>query len=59
MVPAGEGAAFGVVESKLALEVLVHPLGALALLEDPDDLFATHSSRQCGEGEFRGLLLAV
>src|SRR6266567_1330857 len=59
MVPSGEGAAFEMVESKLALEVLVHPLGAPALLEDPDDLLATHASRQCGEREFRGFLLAV
>ena len=59
MVPAGERATFEVVESELALQVLVHPLGAPALLEDPDDLLPAHAPRQRSEREFRGLLLAV
>src|ERR1700685_4606246 len=40
VMPSAEGPPFVVIQSELSLEVLIHALGAPALLGDPDELFA-------------------
>src|SRR5690349_20510933 len=51
MVPAGEAAAFEVVEAELALELLVNPLCLVPLLDEPHDLLLGHATRQRRERE--------
>ena len=49
VMPAWEGPPLEVVEPELALEVLVHPLGAPAFLEEADDLLLAHAPGKRGE----------
>jgi hypothetical protein len=56
VMPAGEGAAFEVVEAEVAFQGFVHALGAPALFEQVDDLLFAHAAWQRREQEFAGLL---
>ena len=51
MVPAREAASLEVVEAQLALHLLVDALGAVALLEQADDLLLAHRASQGRERE--------
>src|SRR5271169_4263181 len=59
VMPAGEAAPFEVVEPQLPLELLVRLLGAVALLDEADDLLLRHPLGQRGQEEVRRLLLPV
>src|ERR1700679_951963 len=59
VMPAGEAASLKVVEPQLALEFLVRLLGAVALLEEADDLLLRYPLGQRGQKEVRWLLLPV
>src|SRR5580692_2970243 len=59
VVPAGEAAPFEVVEPQLPLELLVGLLGAVALLDEADDLLLRHPLGQRRQEEVRRLLLPV
>ena len=58
-MPTDEAAPFEVVEPQLPLELLVHLLGAVALLDEADDLLLRHPPGQRGQEEVRRLLLGV
>src|SRR5271154_344398 len=57
VMPAGERAAFEVVQAELSFELLVGALGAPALLHDAHDLLLGHPPRQRREDELRWLRL--
>ena len=42
VMPSGKGASFKVVQSELALEILIHPFGAPTFFENSDDLLLAH-----------------
>src|SRR5258708_37677859 len=56
VLPAGEAAPLEVVEAHLPLELLVRLLGAVALLDEQDDLLFRHPLGQRGQEEVRRLL---
>src|SRR5919109_175125 len=53
VVPATVRASFEMVAAKLALEVLVRPLGPPSFLQRPNDALAGHGARQCCEAVLR------
>src|SRR5580658_6282187 len=59
VMPAAEGTAFVVIQSKLALEILIHALGAPAFLGDPDELLAARRFAHPRERVVRRGLLAL
>src|ERR1700679_3952421 len=59
VMPAGEAAPLEVVEAQLPLQLLVRLLGAVALLDEADDLLLRHPLGQRGQEEVRRLLLPV
>src|SRR5580693_6719840 len=59
VMPAAEGRAFVVIQSKLALEILIHALGAPAFLGDPDELLAARRFAHPRERVVRRGLLAL
>src|ERR1700679_1321834 len=59
VMPAGEAAPLEVVEAQLPLQLLVRLLGAVALLDEADDLLLRHPLGQRGQEEVRRLVLAV
>src|ERR1019366_3817595 len=59
MVPAAEGAPLVMVQSQLALGILVHAFGAPPLLDSPNELTPGHRRGQRGCGEVSRGLLAV
>ena len=46
VVPSQKGASFEVVESELAFEIFVDAFGPPTFLDDADDLFFSHATRQ-------------
>ena len=59
VMPTRERAALEVVQTELALELLVRALGAPAFLDDAHDLLLGHAPRQGREHELRGLRFAL
>src|SRR5438105_2304087 len=59
MVPAGVAASLVVVQTQLALDLLVHALGAVALLDATDELLHRDVLAERREVELGGRLLAA
>ena len=59
VMPSGERASFEVVESELALEVLIHALGAPPFLEEQHNLFLAHALGERREVKLGRLGLGV
>lgn len=56
VMPPGEAPSLEVIEPQFTLELLVSLLGAVALLEEADDLLLRHPAGERGQEERRGLL---
>src|ERR1700679_2738201 len=59
VIPAAEGSAFVVIQPQLALEILVHALGAPAFFGDPNELLSTRRLAHPRERVVRRRLLSV
>jgi hypothetical protein len=59
VVPAGEGAAFEVIQSEFALEIFVHTLGPPEFFAEAHNLFAAHSATERSQEELTGRVLAI
>ena len=59
MMPAAKRPPFEVVETELALHVLIHPFGPPALLEQIDDVLAGQICGQCREVKSRFLFVVA
>ncbi len=59
MVPAGERAAFEMIESQLSLEIFIHALGPPAFFAETHDLLFAHSAAERGEQELARCDVAI